>query len=250
MIVQEVRLLAMAAAFLTRLPLARRLRHSDEDLNHSSRYFSLVGAGVGAMGALVLACAAAWLPLPVAVILSVVATVLLTGAFHEDGLADTCDAFGGGMTREDIFRIMEDSRIGAFGALGLGLAIALKATSLACLPLALATMALVFAHAFSRSVSVLVMALGQYAKKTGGKTRPVAAGVGTVDAAIATAIGLAPVLLAPALFLPSAVCMLLAGAGMYAYFRARVGGYTGDTLGAIQQVSEIVCYLVLLAQLP
>lgn len=250
MILQEARLLAIAAAFLTRLPLARWLRHSDDSLNHSSRYFSLVGALVGTFGALVLVCTAAWLPLPVAVILSVAATALLTGAFHEDGLADTCDAFGGGITSADVFRIMEDSRIGAFGALGLGLAIALKVTSLSHLPLALAPMALVFAHAFSRSVGVLVMATGQYARKEGGKTRPVASGVGASDATIATAIGLAPIFLAPALFLPAAACMLLAGVGLYAYFRARIGGYTGDTLGAIQQLTEIVCYLVLLALMP
>ncbi len=250
MIGNEARLLVMATAFLTRLPVARWVQHSDEALNHSSRYFSLVGASVGALGALVLVCCAAWLPLPVAGILSVAATVLLTGAFHEDGLADTCDALGGGFTREDVFRIMEDSRIGAFGALALVLAVALKVTSLSYLPLELLPLALVFAHAFSRSISVLVMALGTYAKKTGGKTRPVAAGTRIADAMVAAAIGLVPLLFAPLSFLAAAGCMLVVGAALYAYFRARMRGYTGDTLGAIQQVTEISCYLALLAQLP
>lgn len=247
MIAREARLVVAAAMFLTRLPLGRWTHYSDEQLNRSSRYFSLVGAGVGVVGALVLGATALVLPLPVAVILSVVATVLATGAFHEDGLADSCDALGGGMTREDVFRILEDSRIGAFGALGLILALSLKITSLAHLPLSVLPIALVCAHAFSRAACVLVMALGHYAKPKGGKTRPVASGVRKMDAAVAVLIGLVPFALAPASFLWSVPIMLAACAALYGYFRARIGGYTGDCLGATQQVAEIAGYLTFLA---
>lgn len=247
MIARELGLVLAAAMFLTRLPLGRWTRYSDEQLNHSSRYFSLVGAGVGIVGAAVLGTAAIVLPLPVAVILSVVATVLATGAFHEDGLADTCDALGGGTTREDVFRILEDSRIGAFGALGLILALSLKVTSLAHLPLSALPIALICAHAFSRAACVLVMSLGRYAKREGGKTRPVAAGVRKMDAAIAVLIGLVPFALAPAAFLWAVPIMLAACAALYGYFRFRIGGYTGDCLGATQQIAEIAGYLTFLA---
>lgn len=247
MIAREVGLVLAAALFLTRLPLGRWARYSDEQLNHSSRYFSLVGAGVGIVGAAVLSTAAVVLPLPVAVILSVVATVLATGALHEDGLADTCDALGGGTTPEKVFRILEDSRIGAFGALGLMLALSLKMSALTHLPPAVLPIALVCAHAFSRAACVLVMARGRYAKLEGGKTRPVAAGVRKIDAAIAVLVGLVPFALAPAPFLWSVPIMLAASAALYGYFRFRIGGYTGDCLGATQQVAEIAGYLTFLA---
>lgn len=247
MIVREGKLVISAVGFLTRIPVGRWAARSDEQINHSSRYFPLVGAAIGVLGAAVLSAAAALLPIVVAAVLSIVATVLITGAIHEDGLADTCDAFGGGITPEDVCRILADSRIGAFGAVGLILALALKTASLALLPLAAATVALVCAHAFSRSMCVAIMACGRYARREGGKTRAVASGVRKRDAAIAVGIGLTSFALAPLTFLLAvpaafAVCMV-----MYAYFRARIGGYTGDCMGAIQQVSEITCYLTFLA---
>jgi adenosylcobinamide-GDP ribazoletransferase len=249
MIARQARLMVTAAGFLTRLPLGRWTGGPAEELNHSSRYFSLVGAGVGLASAAVLTAAAAVLPMSVAVILSVVATVLVTGAFHEDGLADSCDAFGGGRTREEVFRILEDPRIGAFGALGLILAFSLKVASLVDMPLAIAAIALVCAHALSRAACVLVMASGRYARLQGGKTRPVASGARKADAAIAAAIGVLPFTLAPLSFLLAIPITLAACGVMYAYFRARIGGYTGDCLGAMQQVSEIACYLTFLALL-
>jgi adenosylcobinamide-GDP ribazoletransferase len=243
MIGREARLVLAATAFLTRLPL--RPSHSDEELGRAARYFPLVGAAVGGLGAAVLLAAAAVLPLVVAVILSVIATVLVTGAFHEDGLADSCDAFGGGGTREDVLRIMQDPHIGAFGVLGLLLVLALKIASLVHLPLAALPLALVGAHAFSRSLCVAVMAFGEYARAEGGKTRAVARGARPADAAVALLIGLVPFALAPAAFLWALAIMLLVAIVLYAYFRARIGGYTGDALGALQQVAESTCYVVL-----
>jgi adenosylcobinamide-GDP ribazoletransferase len=243
MIAREANLLIAATTFLTRLPLGRS--HTDDELNRAARYFSLVGAGVGAVGAAVLLAAAAALPLAVAVILSVLATVLITGGFHEDGLADSCDAFGGGKTREDVLRIMQDPHIGAFGVLGLALVLALKITSLVHLPLAALPVALVCAHASSRALCVAVMAFGHYARHEGGKTRTVARGARPADAAAALLIGLVPFALAPAAFLWTLPAMLIVAIALYAYFRARIGGYTGDALGALQQLAECTCYLVL-----
>lgn len=244
MIAREGRRLLAAAQFLTRVPLKL-----DAEPAHASRYFPLIGAALGALGAAVTLAAAALLPQTLAVILGVIATVLATGALHEDGLADTCDAFGGGRTREEVLRILGDPRIGAFGALGLGLALALKISSLAHLPLAALPAALICAHASSRALCVGVMALGHYGRPEGGKTRAVAEGARVGDAAIAAAIGLAPFAFAPAAFLWALPPMLLLSLALYAYFRARIGGYTGDTLGAVQQVGETACYVTLVAVL-
>jgi adenosylcobinamide-GDP ribazoletransferase len=246
-IAREAKLAAAATAFLTRISAARWTRFSDEQLNHSSRYFSLVGAGVGAVGAAVLLATSQVLPVAVAVVLSVIATVILTGALHEDGLADTCDALGGGTTREDVFRILEDSRIGAYGTIGLILVLALKLAALAHLSIAIAAVALICAHAFSRAVCVGVMALGRYAKHEGGKTRPIASGVRVQDATIALGLALLPFAWAPTGFAWAIPAMLVVSLLAYVYMRSRIGGYTGDCLGAIQQLSEASCYVTILA---
>lgn len=247
MIAREAGLLLAATAFLTRLPLRRS--HGEAEIGRAARYFPLVGAAVGALGAGVLVAASAVLPLAVAVVLSVAATALATGALHEDGLADTCDAFGGGASREEVFRILADSRIGAYGALGLMLVLALKTASLAHLPAAVLPLALVFAHAFSRAICAVVMAAGAYAKREGGKTRAIAAGARGTDAAIALALGLLLLVWSPTLLAVAALLMGAVAAALYAYFRARVGGYTGDTLGAIQQLTEAAGYVAMLGLL-
>ncbi len=247
MIGREARLLAAATAFLTRLPLSRS--HTDDELSHSARYFPLVGAALGALGAAVTVAAAGMLPAVVAVILGVIATVLVTGAFHEDGLADSCDGFGGGSTREDVLRIMQDPHIGAFGVLGLALVLALKIASLVHLPLAALALALVCAHALSRALCVVVMSFGEYARPEGGKTRTVARGARPADAAVALVIGLIPFALAPVAFLWALAVMLLVCIVLYAYFRARIGGYTGDALGALQQITEAACYTTIVGTL-
>ena len=247
MMAREGRRLLAAAAFLTRLPLAQG--GAGEELGRAARYFPLVGAGVGLAAAALFAAAVSVLPLTVSVILSVGATVLLTGALHEDGLADTCDAFGGGASREEVFRILADSRIGTYGALGLVLVLALKIASLAQMPAAVLPLALIFAHAFSRALCVLVMAFGVYVKREGAKTSAVAAGVRPADTAIALAVGLALVLWSPAVLAPAALVMAATAAVLYGYFRARVGGYTGDTLGAIQQLTEAAAYVAVLGRL-
>ena len=235
MIAREARLVVAAAAFLTRLPVP----HARAE--HCARYFPLVGACIGAFGGLVTIAAARIVPLVVAVILGMIATALLTGALHEDGLADSADAFGGGATREQVLTIMRDSRIGAFGALGLILVLALKIASLSYLPLAALPLGLVCAHAFSRALCVAPMAYGRYARSghPAQRARP-------ADAAIALVLGALPFFF---LSLWPIVAMLAVAAVLYAYFHARIGGYTGDALGALQQLTEVACYVALLAVL-
>ena len=122
----ELRYFFTALGYFTRVPVPRWVGFEREYLNAAARYFPLVGAMVGGVAALVYLAALRVFPAGVAVLLSMAATLVMTGAFHEDGLADCVDAFGGAYTREDALRIMHDSRIGAFGAITLVIALALK----------------------------------------------------------------------------------------------------------------------------
>lgn len=259
----ELRLLGIALQFLTRVPV-RVGRFEPSWLADSARHFPLVGALVGAFGAATLWGAAALWPLPLAVTLSMAATAWITGGFHEDGLADTCDGLGGAVDREKALAIMKDSRLGTYGALGLLFVLALKAcalwtlsTALSTESVALAAVALVLAHGVSRAAAVAVTTLLPYGGDTGHAkalpmTRrggvPLAAAALGWTAAFAVAAGaalpdaLGPVRIAFALGCAAAVVL-----GCAAWLRRRLGGYTGDTLGAVQQLSELAMYLALCA---
>ena len=232
-----------AVQFLTRLPVPGWVGHGPGQLDRAMRYLPLVGLGVGLVGAAVLTLAGAGLPRPAAAVLSVTATLLLTGALHEDGLADTLDGLFGGAIRDDALRIMRDSRLGTYGAAGLAVALGLKVAALSALPAAGA--ALVAGHAGSRFFVVCVLARLPYARAR-GKATPVAGGVGAVELAVAGCCGVLPLLLlggraVPALLLASGLAW-----GMTRWFRRRLGGYTGDGLGAVQQVTELAILLAAL----
>jgi adenosylcobinamide-GDP ribazoletransferase len=243
----EAAALLAALGFLTRLPLPA----PTGEMAAALRWLPLAGALVGAAAAAVLALAATLLPMAPAVLLSIAATCLLTGALHEDGLADTFDALGAG-SRERALEIMRDSRIGAYGALALGLVLALKATALAAMPLALAAAALVAGHATSRFSALLVIATSRYARASG--TAGFAAdGPGPGGLAVAAATAAASLLLLVPAGPGAALAALLGlAAGHFAAraaFERRLGGYTGDCLGATQQLGEAGLYLGVLAWL-
>lgn len=256
----EIRRFCIALGYFTRLPIPVWVGWSADDLNRAARYFPLIGVGVGAIAAAVLLTAAnLWLS-AIAIVLSTLATVLITGAFHEDGLADSADGFGGGYTRERVLSIMQDSRIGSFGAIALILTLLGKFVLLSDLSrhsLLVAATSLVIAHAASRSVALLVMATLPYAKPDEpSKAKPVTEGIGVHEWGIGLGIGLAPLVLAlifGAIPVSTIITVPLSGGLMLLfatrYFRRRIGGYTGDCLGAVQQVSELVIYLAILASL-
>ena len=256
----ELRLFFIALQFLTRVPMPRWVGFESDWLNQSARYFPAVGLCVGVIGATVLWMGCALFPASVAVGLSMLATVLLTGAFHEDGLADTCDALGGAVSRVRALEIMKDSRIGTYGAAGLVLMLGLKAAALvalAALPLSAAVSALLLAHTVSRTGAVLLIRFLPYAGDLAhAKAKPLAQRISATGAWVAVAW---PVGLALGLALwdpghaPAVACALLMagiGTGVCGWrWRARLGGYTGDTLGATQQISELLALLGWLAAL-
>jgi adenosylcobinamide-GDP ribazoletransferase len=256
MIRHELRLFGVALQFLTRVPV--RVGFDPQWLNQSARYFPLVGAMVGAVGAAVL-WAAGWLfPQAVAVGLSMMATVLLTGAFHEDGLADTCDALGGAVSRERALEIMKDSRIGSYGAVGLLLVLGLKAAVLTALPMAWAMAGLVLAHTVSRTAAVGLIRFLPYAGDVSqAKAKPLAQRISAAGWAVAfgwaLVIGLAMMACWPAWWPMVATAWVVALLGAVAcgrWFMRRLGGITGDALGATQQLTELLVLLGWLAWLP
>jgi adenosylcobinamide-GDP ribazoletransferase len=254
-IVHQVRLFFIALQFFTRLPIPRWVGFESAWLHHAARYFPLVGSVVAAATALVYLAAARLWPAPVAVLLSTAAGIYLTGAFHEDGFADMCDGFGGGMTRGRVMEIMKDSRIGTYGAVGAGLLLALKCTLLSMMEPAAAIAALLLAHPLSRLAAASLIWKLDYARDE-GKAKPMAQEMSSAEFGIASACAAIPALYLGALGYLSwttlAACVLAAAAAaawLGAKFVRRIGGYTGDCLGAVQQVSEVTIYLCLLASI-
>jgi adenosylcobinamide-GDP ribazoletransferase len=252
---QQLRLFFIALQFFTRLPIPRWVGFEPGWLHQSSRYFPLVGCVVAAVAAAVYAAAALVLPGPVAAVLSTAASIYITGAFHEDGFADTCDGFGGGFNPERVLEIMKDSRVGAYGAIGIACMLGLKCTTLAMLSPASAIAALFLAHPLSRLAATSLIWRMEYARAE-GKAKPMAQQMHGREFAIAALTALLPAAL---LAIVGGISLAMIGASLLAaglaalwfarLFQRRIGGYTGDCLGAVQQLAEVAIYLTVLASL-
>ena len=237
-----------AVRFFTRLPVPAWVGHSAEMLNHSARYFTLVGLIVGLIGALVFALTSFFFPKTLAVLLAMAATILITGAFHEDGWADMVDGFGGGWTRERTLEIMKDSRIGSYGAIALVLLLLAKFMALVELDMLLIAPALIAGHALSRLCATSVMHFLDYARDE-GKAKPLATRISLGELAVAAFFGLIALVLLPPLSVITGVLLAAAAtAWLTRKFKHRLGGYTGDCLGATQQLAEVAFYIGLLCR--
>ena len=255
--IHELRLFFVALQFFTRVPVPRWVGFEADWLNQSARYFPAVGLVVGAVASLVLWVGYALFSPAVAVGLSMMASVLLTGGFHEDGWADTCDGLGGAVSRERALAIMKDSRIGAYGAIGLVLMLGTKAAALVSLPWPVAVPALLLAHVASRAAATALIRMLPYAGDIEhAKAKPLAQriSVGGVVVAIgsvlllAIVLGSVNVLWWPAISL--SLLLVVVGVSVFGcWLMKRLGGYTGDTLGATQQVTELLVLLAWLAAL-
>jgi len=249
---REIESFLGAVRFFTRLPVPGWVGHSAEGLNRSARYFPAVGLLVGGIGALVYLAALQLWPQPVAVLLSLAATIYATGAFHEDGLADTVDGIGGGWDKLRILEIMKDSRVGSYGVVAMVLALLGRFTLLTALDVALVPYALLAGHALSRFCSTVLLATMDYVREDQqSKARPLATRLSGGGMLVAGLFGLAGLaLLPPAKALAGVALAAVATAWIAGKFRRWLGGYTGDCLGAAQQVAEIGFYLGMLAAWP
>ncbi len=246
---QQINLLLTAFGFFTRIPVPFKIAFSQENLNKCNRYLPLVGLVVGGISALVFYLSSLILPHSVAVILSMGTSVLLTGAFHEDGFADVCDAFGGGWTKEKILDIMKDSRVGAYGAIGILLLLMLKFVTLNEIPANEMVMVLISAHMISRMMAAWTMhSLAYVRDDEKSKSKPITKALQSKDLLIAIVISIPPLVLFGNFYafivpIPAYIAKVL----LERYFKKWIGGYTGDCLGTVQQVTEVVIYLGLLA---
>ena len=236
-----------AVVFLTRIPLGGRYR--DADWRWAPAYFPAVGALVGVVAALAWTLVANAGPF-VAAIVAVGASIWLTGAFHEDGLADTFDALGGAYDRPRIFEILKDSRIGTYGAAALVISIALRVACLTALGDA-APAALVAAHCFARTPPVWLMATMPYVTPRATSRNPLSgAGPAALLVASLWPATLAAALVSHGVFGPGALLSVLAASIAVAVlcgwrFKVRAGGLTGDFLGATEQLCECAVLLCL-----
>jgi adenosylcobinamide-GDP ribazoletransferase len=227
-----------AAQFLTRLPTPVADAYG---IGLFAQYFPVIGQLIGVFCAAVwLAAGRLWPGLPAAAV-AVAAGALLTGALHEDGLADTADGLGGGRDREHRLAIMKDSRTGSYGALALVLATTLRVALLAGMRPWAGALALVVAHGGARAAAVVVMTALRYAGDLeAAKVRIVPGAVTWREAGLAVALAAWPMVgLGPARAALAVGLAALATTGLALTARRLIGGVTGDVLGAVEQVAEI-----------
>jgi len=244
----ELQVFFTAVMFYTRISCPSWVDHSEEFLNKATRYFPLIGWIVGGIMALAIYGFHFIFPHAITVILALSVSVLLTGAFHEDGFADVCDGFGGGWTTEKILTIMKDSRVGAYGVVGMLLIFSLKVfalTELLTFDMVYCLKSVLLAHVGSRFTAVTIMRSHAYAREdASSKVKPLAKQLSMPDFLISA------LWLIPAFLLFQSWLILLVGIPVYLfkiylsrYFQKWIGGYTGDCLGAMQQVAYVVILL-------
>lgn len=238
-----LRLFLIAVQFLTRLPVSEGLPASEKTLGQATKFFPLVGVIVGGGAALAFLLLQHLLPHSASVLCAIIFTAFITNGFHEDGLADTFDGFGGGWTKEQALEIMRDSRLGTYGTLALVFLILGKYSFLSTLTPGQVWRWLIVAHTASRWTVLPLCAWLPYARAE-GQGKLVARQIGKIEVFIGSVTLSITVLLlswqaALATLFVTGLVTLLSGA----YFRARLSGITGDCLGAANQLTEVALYL-------
>jgi len=248
---REMRKIAGAFIFYSRIPLPSSWFSAKT--SHCSRYFSLVGwlvggvsVGIWLLAQMMFSDSSGTLSevsLPIAILLGMIAAVLLTGALHEDGFADTCDGFGGGWSPEERLHIMKDSRIGTYGALGLVFLLLLKFFALLQIETAILPWVWFAGNALSRFVSISQLRILAYVQDAAkSKSGPMTEFSG-VDLIVNAVFGLLPLLFIGNQVWVALPAVVIVWWFLLMYYKRKLGGVTGDCLGATQQLSEVVFYL-------
>lgn len=248
MVLKQWKIFCASLLFFSRIPARLREEQVDEYFKHSIRYLPLVGIIISSLAVGVFYLVWQLLSLELAIISYFVTSALLTGGLHEDGFADSCDGFGGGWHKEQILSIMKDSRVGTYGVLGLIFLFFTKFFLLIEIPVTLIPVSLIAAASLSRAVTVLAAYKLEYATLSNAKSSHVAQ-FGLADLLVALLIGLLPLLFFSSgnlLWLILALALPLLTALLFRiYMKRKIGGYTGDSLGAVQQLSEVSFYLAM-----
>lgn len=245
---QQINRFFNALTFYSRIPGPNWVDYSETQLNRASGYFPFIGYIVALCCFGVYALCVQALPENVSLLISMITGILITGAFHEDGFADLCDGFGGGYTQADILRIMKDSRLGTYGVCGLVLILLLKWFSLSALIQGNLLLALLIGHSLSRAWAISLITVLPYVQQDKeSKAKPIAQHWFKQDILLAWVFALAPLA-----WLPITTSLTLIVFGLITFFvirswfKQRLQGYTGDALGASQQIQEVLIYLILI----
>ena len=264
---EQWQLLLLAISFFTRVPVNISAEVSSKMLNEASRYFALVGVFIGIGSALAFYLAATVMPIELALLIAMATSVLLTGAFHEDGWADVWDGFGGGWTVENKLNIMKDSRLGTYGAAALFFILMIKYQALLALinqnitsttllnehllSESLSTLSiLMLGHGLSRVLATSLIADMPYVSEDAtSKVKPLAQILSTNSYLTLLATGALILMfsLSFSVIWKLVLVLLFTRWLLKRWFTQQLGGYTGDCLGAAQQLSEVVIYISLLA---
>ena len=253
---KELHIFFTCLMFYTRIPCPKNINHDPDYLNKATRYFPFIGWIVGSISFLAFYLFSLFLSIETAVLLGIIASILTTGAFHEDGFADVCDGFGGGWTKEKILLIMKDSAIGAYGAIGLVLLFLLKfkllseSISLFTTNIFLSFLLFISAHSLSRLAAISIIFTHEYSRDDAtSKSKPIAKKHGWKEITGSFFFGLIPLLALSffqSKFLLAIIPVFIMRYFLARYFQKWIDGYTGDCLGATQQVCEVIYYLSIL----
>ncbi len=243
-----IRTFLTALTFYTRIPWPKFVDYSADLQRESIVYFPLVGWIVGIVAALIFELGQVYFPVSVAILLSMAGTVLLTGALHEDGLADCCDGFGAGWNKEQILTIMKDSSIGTYGVLGLVLTLGLKFVVLLEVEPQHLALVMIAGHSLSRFLAILLLYTHEYVGiSQGSKAQDFIKPLSGKELCLAGTFGILPLFLVHPIYLVFLFLLLAVQQLLGKLFRKKIGGYTGDCLGATQQITEVIFYMLILA---
>ena len=252
----EIKIFFTALMFYTRIPCPKNIDHHPDFINKATRYFPLIGWIVGGLSYMTFYISDLLFDPSIAVIISLTTGILVTGAFHEDGLGDVVDGFGGGWTKEKILDIMKDSRVGAFGAISIVLLVLLKYTALkAALKFysdpKLIPLLFIAYHSLARLTAVNLIFTSKYSRDdASSKVKPIAKTHGFTEIIGAYFFGITPLLLLASFnwqFIYVIIPLFILYFLSKRYFEKWIDGYTGDCLGAVEQLAECVVLLTYVA---
>jgi len=248
MLLREFKIFLVSLSFLTRLPVFLKEKTRTELIPYTPRYYTFAGFFIGSAAAFVFSAASYIFPHEISVIFMLLSVILLTGAFHEDGLMDFFDGFGGGYSKKQILEIMKDPRSGSYGILAAVFSVLLKIFILFEMKSSYIIFGVLFAHMLSRFSTVSFLPWMDYARSEGKSSF-----LKNRMRILEILFSLLPVILFSAFFYSEWIFILTAFLTSYLfsalfmfYIYKKIGGYTGDCLGALQQISEILIYAVLL----
>ena len=241
---RELNIFFTALSFFTRIPFPKWAKFEKEYQHEAVKYFSIAGIIIGGLSGLVFALCHWLLPFNISLVLCMVFTTLLTGALHEDGFMDVCDGFGGGWNKERILDIMKDSLVGAFGISGILFVVLARFFGMEAISESSLPIVLIVAHSLSRTLAGSLVNSHNYARVDNSKAKNYAHKLSGGNQLFLWLTGLFPILLLQdikffLIIIPAFIAKFLLGR----YFQKWIGGYTGDCIGATQQVVEIVIYL-------